>query len=329
MSSIAQRIRTFRSGKRENVALIVLLFGLLVLMAFLSPSRFFRLGNLRSMASQMPELGFLSLGMMVVMITGGINLSVIATANFAGIVAALVMQVSGGSDAAAIVIVPAMVAGLFAAMLVGAGNGLLVAYARVSPILATLGMMTFLNGVMTVMTRGYVISGFPDAFQFIGNGRVVGVPFPLILLISVFLVVALLLRRSAYGLELYLLGSNETAAVYSGIRVRRVLMKTYILSALLSGIAAMVMVSRFNSAKFDYGESYLLVTVLASVLGGTDVNGGFGRVSGLFLAILVLQVVSSGLNLLQVNAFLTRAIWGGILISVMIANFLRHRRTRS
>lgn len=312
---------------RENASLIVLVIVLLVLMAILNPVRFYRIGNLRSMASQLPELGLLSLGMMVVMITGGINLSVIATANLAGIVAAIVMQSTGGPDASALAVVLAMIAGLCAAALVGIANGGLVAYVGVSPILATLGMMTLLNGIMTVVTRGYVISGFPEVFQFVGNGRIVGVPFPLIVLIGVFAAFSVLQKKTPYGLELYLLGSNEIAARYSGIKTRLVLVKTYLFSALLSGFAGLVMISRFNSAKFDYGESYLLVTVLAAVLGGTDVYGGFGKTSGLFLSLIILQIVSSGLNLLQVNAFLTRAIWGGILVTVMIANYLRRRST--
>jgi simple sugar transport system permease protein len=323
MSSVARSLQRFREGHREHFSLLVLLVVLLLLMAFLSPSRFFRIGNLRSMASQMPELGFLSLGMMIVIVTGGINLSVIATANMAGIVTALVLSSAGGADAAAVMIIPAIAAGLLTAVAVGIVNGMLVAHVGVSPILATLGMMTLLNGIMTVMTRGYVISGFPAAFQYIGSGRILGIPFPLVLLIAVFVVFSIILRKSAYGLELYLMGSNETAAMYSGIRTRKVILTTYVLSALLSGIAAMVMISRFNSAKYDYGESYLLVTVLAAVLGGTDVNGGFGKVSGLFFSLMILQVVSSGLNLLQVHAFLTRAIWGGILVTVMIVNYLR------
>jgi len=312
---------------RENLSLVILVVLLLVLMAILNPVRFFRIGNLRSMASQLPELGMLSLGMMVVMVTGGINLSVIATANFAGIVTAIVVQAAGGPEASTGIVLVAVVAGLAAAAMVGLANGGLVAYVGVSPILATLGMMTLLNGIMTVATKGYVISGFPEVFQFVGNGRILGVPFPLLIMIAVFWGFSVVQSRTPFGLELYLLGTNETAAEYSGIRTRRVLVKTYVLSALLSGIAGLIMISRFNSAKFDYGESYLLITVLAAVLGGTDVYGGFGKTSGLFLSLVILQIVSSGLNLLQVNAFLTRAIWGGILVAVMVANFLKQRRT--
>ena len=118
-----------------------------------------------------------------------------------------------------------------------------------------------------------------------------------------------------------MLGSNPTACHFSGIDNRRVLLKTYLISGIYAGIAAIIMMSRFNSAKADYGASYLLMTILAAVLGGTSATGGFGKVSGLVIALIILQVVSNGLNLLRVNNFLTIAIWGIILILVMVANY--------
>jgi simple sugar transport system permease protein len=139
-----------------------------------------------------------------------------------------------------------------------------------------------------------------------------------------------MLRRTPQGINMYMIGSNPTATHYAGVDNRKVLMKTYLLSGLLCGVAALVMISRFNSAKADYGESYLLMTILAAVLGGTDAYGGFGKVSGLVIALIILQLVSSGLNLLGISAFLTIAVWGGIIILVMGVNTLssRHRIAR-
>jgi simple sugar transport system permease protein len=119
-----------------------------------------------------------------------------------------------------------------------------------------------------------------------------------------------------------MIGSNPTATLFSGVNNRSVLMKTYLISGLYTGVAAIIMISRFNSAKADYGESYLLMTVLASVLGGVSAAGGFGKVSGLVIALVILQFVSSGLNLMRVNNFLTIAIWGSILIMVMVIKYL-------
>jgi simple sugar transport system permease protein len=133
---------------------------------------------------------------------------------------------------------------------------------------------------------------------------------------------ALILKRTRLGMNVYMLGSNPVACRFSGVNNARVLLMTYLLSGLYSGIAAIVMMSRFNSAKADYGESYLLMTVLASVLGGTSAAGGSGEILGLVIALIILQLVSSGLNLLRVSNFLTIAIWGIILIGVMAVNHL-------
>ena len=315
--------------QNEFAMLSIIILVVLLLMGVLNPLRFFRLYNLQSMAFQLPELGLLSLGMMVIMLTGGINLSLIASANLSGILMALVLNrlappetfIGSGSGIVLLVIL----VGLAAGVAVGLANGALVAYVGVSPILATLGMMTLLNGVNILITKGYVISGFPPAFQFIGNGKALGIPFPMIIFALIAIVVGIVMKRTPYGLEVYMLGTNETATRYSAVNVPKVLMKSYVISGLLSATAAIVMISRFNSAKSDYGESYLLVTILAAILGGTNVYGGFGKVTGLVLALVILQIISSGLNLLQVNAFITRAIWGMILAAVMIGQYYRIR----
>ena len=313
--------------QNEYALLSIIILIVLLLMGVLNPFRFFRIYNLQSMAFQLPELGLLSLGMMVIMLTGGINLSIIASANLSGILMALMLNrlappetfIGSGSGIVLLVIL----VGLAAGIAVGLANGALVAYVGVSPILATLGMMTLLNGVNILITKGYVISGFPPAFQFIGNGKALGIPFPMIIFALIAVVVGIIMKRTPYGLEVYMLGTNETATRYSAVNVPKVLMKSYVISGLLSATAAIVMISRFNSAKSDYGESYLLVTILAAILGGTSVYGGFGKVTGLVLARVILQIISSGLNLLQVNAFITRAIWGMILAAVMIGQYYR------
>jgi len=297
-----------------------------LLMWLLNPRHFLTLGNFQSMAFQLPELGLLSMAMMVTMLTGGINLSIIATANMTGIVTALILtstiDPAAPPSGAAWLIVLAIAAGLATALIIGLINGALIAGLNVSPILATLGMMTLVNGMTIVITKGYVISGLPNAVRFIGNGTIAGIPFCTILFALCALILAIVLNRTPLGFKIYMLGSNQTASYFAGVSNRAVLFKTYLLSSLYAGIAAMIMMSRFNSAKAGYGASYLLVTVLASVLGGTSASGGFGRVAGIVMALVILQVVSSGFNLLGVSSFLTIAIWGIIIIVVMVVNFI-------
>jgi simple sugar transport system permease protein len=295
-------------------------------MIFLQPD------NFQSMAFQLPELGVLSLAMMITMLTAGINLSIISTANLTGIVIAMILTSGQSADAAGNpttgVIVLALLAGLATAALIGLLNGYLIAALEVSPILATLGTMILLNGLAIVLTRGYVLSGFPESIRFIGNGMVAGVPMPLIIFLLLAGLMALILNRTPLGTKIYLIGSNPVATFFSGVNNRQVLMRTYLISGLYAGMAGIIMISRFNSAKADYGKSYLLMTVLASVLGGVSAAGGFGKVSGLVIALIILQVVSSGFNLMGMNPFLTVALWGTILILVMVVKFLLEQRAQ-
>ncbi len=315
-----------RSRHSELIILGCITTAIFALMWVFNPNQFLRIGNLQNMAFQLPELGLLSLAMMVTMLTGGINLSIIATANLSGIVTALILTAMINPDApppgSGGIIILAICAGLLTAMLIGLLNGILVAVIDVSPILATLGMMILVNGLTIVITKGYVISGLPNAVRFIGNGVVLGIPMGTIIFALCAGIMALILNLTVLGFNIYMVGSNPTASNFAGVNNTAVLIKTYIISGLYAGIAAMIMISRFNSAKAGYGESYLLVTILASVLGGTSAAGGFGKVSGLVMSLIILQIASSGFNLLGVSAFLTIAFWGFIIILVMVVNFI-------
>lgn len=319
-------IRTLYRKYSDTVILSLVMGAVFLLMWILNGNQFVRFDNFQSMAFQLPELGILSLAMMITMLTAGINLSIIASANLTGIIIALIltsgpMSETGGILSGLIVFL-AIVAGLLTAALIGLLNGFLIAKVNVSPILATLGTMILLKGLAIVLTRGYVISGLPQPIRFIGNGLVLGIPMPMIIFILCAAFTAVVLNHTPLGVNIYMIGSNPTACYFAGVDNAKVLIRTYLMSGIFAGIAAIIMISRFNSAKADYGESYLLMTVLASVLGGTSAAGGFGKISGLVLALIILQFVSSGLNLLGVSSFLTIAIWGGILILVMVVNYL-------
>src|SRR5207253_6971654 len=166
-----------------------------------------------------------------------------------------------------------------------------------------------------------IISGFPDAFQWIGNGTVASLPVPFLVLLVAAAGVGLVLTRTRFGISVHMIGSNLEATRYSGVGTRRVITGVYTLSSVLCFIAATLMMARFNSASAEYAQSYLLITILAAVLGGIDPFGGFGRIAGLLISMVILQVISSGLNLLGVNQHLTLAIWGFTLIAVMAIRF--------
>lgn len=323
-------LRNLLGAGSDIRTLALLLVVLMAAFSILLPGEFFKPANFQSMAFQLPELGLLALAMAVTMLTGGINLSIIATANMCGIVTAAILTNTVPGDAAVGIvesgyILLALAAGLGMSVLLGLLNGFIVAYLGVSPILATLGTMTFIDGVAVLLTRGRVISGFPRAVLAIGNGDILGFPTPMVIFLVSALAVAVLLSRTPWGVSVYMIGSNQTATEFSGVKVRSVLMRVYMLSGLLCGLSSLIMISRFNSAKSGYAASYLLITVLASVLGGVNPSGGFGRIPGLVLALAILQVISSGLNLLGVSSHLTIALWGGIIIFIAFLNLLRSR----
>jgi len=299
-----------------SILVIAFLFIILLLFVFF-PGRVLTANNFESMAFQLPELGILSLAIMITMLSGGINLSIIATANMAGIVSAFIMtrMITESMTGSPIpIILLAILAGWLVSLLIGIFNGVLIAYIGVSPILATLGTMTLVGGISILVTKGYVVSGFPEEYQYLGNGIFLGIPIPFLIFLALAILVSILLRRTPFGIANYLIGSNETATRFSGINVNRTLVITYALSGLLCGIASTIMISRFNSAKAGYASSYLLITILISVLGGVDPYGGFGRIGGLVLALFILQLVSSTFNFLGLSSHLTIAIWGLLLL---------------
>jgi len=320
------------SVDNEIKVLSLILAGVIILMTVLSPRHFLRFETFQGIAFQLPELGLLSLAMMITMLTGGINLSIISTANISAITAALILttwivpEVPASTDMWIILI--AIIAALGVSLLVGLFNGFLISIINIPPILATLGTMKLLQGVAFIVTRGYVISGMPNFIRFLGNGKVVGIPMPLIIFIVCAFLMATYLNHTATGFNIFMFGSNPIATLFSGVNNGRVIIKTYMISGLFSGVAAIIMMSRFNSAKAGYGESYLLVTILAAVLGGVKSEGGFGRVKGLILSLVILQVMSMGLNFLGVSAFLTVAFWGLIMIGAMISHFIIEQRNQ-
>jgi len=311
-------------GSAVNVrGLLALLVVLVALFSLLMPTVFPRVATLQAMMYQVPELGLLSLAMTIPLISGGINLAIIATANSAGLLMAWMLTALMPPDATGITLAfwlaGALLAGLLLSIVVGVATGLLVAVMGVHPILVTLGTMTLLHGFSIYFTRGRTISGFPDALILLSNQTVFGVPISFLIFAVVAILAHVLLTRTALGVRIHMIGSNLEATRFSGVDTRRVLVWVYVSSGALSWLAAVIMLARFNSAGADIAQSYLLITVLAAILGGVDPYGGFGRIAGLFVALLILQVIASGFNLINISPHLALASWGLILLAVMAA----------
>ncbi|MGB8814250.1 MAG: ABC transporter permease [Paracoccaceae bacterium] len=300
------------------LAIVVALFGIFA-------PRFLSGANLGSMAFQLPELGLLTLAMLVPIISGGFNLAIIYTANIAGLTLAWVLLQYGGVDAGPGAFILGVVLALAVGAAAGAVMGFVIAYIGAHPILVSLAMMIFLRGLGEFLTRGGDISGFPSFIAPIGHGSILGLPAPLILFLCAALVWHIMLTRTRHGFAVYMIGSNIRAAEYSGLHTKRTLVLIYTFSGLICAVAGILMLSRFNSVRVGHGEALLLITVLACFLGGVDPFGGFGRVVPVVIALVILQVLSSGLNLLGANQHLSTAVWGLFLIGVMVLRALAAR----
>jgi simple sugar transport system permease protein len=227
-------------------------------------------------------------------------------------------------------IVVSILIGMFVGLLAGFANGAIIAGIGVTPILATLATLTLYNGIAVGLRNGQSITGLPEEFVAIGNGSLFGVPMPMVILLVAAIGVAIYINRTGLGMQSVLVGANETAANYSAIGVKKVLYMTYTLSGGLSALAGLIIASRSASANPDYGASYVLLAIVIVVLGGVNPYGGFGTVTGVVLATVVLQMVASGFNALRFSQFFYQLAQGFVLIAVMVLNtYLDRRRLKA
>jgi simple sugar transport system permease protein len=326
-----ERWNKFNTGllaDRKITQLMTITLGTLLIFSILSPNIFFSPNNFKSMSYQVPEIAILSIAVMLSMLTGGIDLSIVSISNAAALVAAYVMRSKSdttGSESLMWIII-ACVLGIIVGLIAGGINSILIAKLDVTPILATLATMTLFNGIAIGMTNGVSVSGLPESFMRVGNGTFFGIPTPFVLMLIIGGAVGVWINRTSLGLKVFLVGTNRKAAQYSVMGDRKVIAWVYVVSGLLSALAGLIIASRTSAASPDFGSSYILLAIVIVVLGGVNPMGGFGTVTGVILATVVLQMVASGFNALRFSQFLYLAAQGGVLIFVMILNVVLERR---
>ena len=308
-------MKKLKNVDKNTSLLFVLVILIFAVMAVLQPSAFLGLANIQGMCIQFPEFGIMALGMMLAMIAGGIDLSLVGIANFASIVGATIMVKMGGTNGS---IVLGIIAAIIIGLLCGTFNGFMIGYLQIPPMLVTLCGLQLYTGLGLAITKGPALTGLPESFSAIANGVIGIVPIATIIFLICALVVAFMLRSTVYGQQVCFMGTNNTASRYSGINNLKITIMTYGTSGILGGIAGVIMASHYNSAKSDYGSSYTLLTLLIVVLGGTNPDGGKGSVLGGSLAVLVLQLVSSAFNIMRINSFLKTFVWGLILLVIIV-----------
>ena len=325
-ASFLSRIHVER-GIGRMVVLLVLAFAFFAIM---KPAVFLNPLNLQNLMVASPEIGILAVAMAFAMMTGGIDLSLVASANLTAITVSTVYSaVAAGDPGQAESMAPLiLLLGLGVGLLAGLFNAFLIATVGIAPILATLASMQIFNGLAIVWTGGKTLYGAPAALGAIGKSTVAGIPVLFILFVVIALLVGVVLSRTPFGRRTMLQGANPVAAQYSGIRRSSVLYGTYLLTGLLGGCAGLVFLARNPTASADYGSSYVLLVIVIAVLGGTNPMGGYATVTGVVLAALVLQVVQSGFTALRLSSYEYAIAQGVILIAVMVFDQLRLKRWR-
>jgi len=295
----------------RRYGILIGLIGLITAFSILS-ERFFTISNMLIVMRQTSIVAFLAVGMTFVIMGAGIDLSVGSVLAFSGAVGAGVMQ-NGG-------IFFGILAGLALGTALGAFNGIVITKLKIPAFIATLAMMAIARGGTLVYTDGRPITGLPSSFAFLGRGYIGNVPFPIILMLIIFILAYIILKLTRFGRYVYATGGNINAARASGIKVDNVIISTFAISGFLSGLTGMVLASRLNSAQPTAGVGYELDAIAAVVLGGTNLFGGEGELWGTLVGAFIMGILNNGLNMLNVSSFYQQVVKGiVILIAVTVA----------
>ncbi len=298
---------------------VVMLIVLLVAMSLATPE-FSKFNNLANVARQVSICAIIATGMTFVIITGGIDLSVGSLVALTACIAMTVIDKLGWDTVR-------LATGVLVGALGGAANGAVIAWARVPPFICTLAGLTVFRGLALIVTKGVPIIKFEGTFRFVGQGVVLGIPIPVVIMFLVVLIMQTVLRRTAFGAYVYAVGGNEEASRLAGIKVAWVKFWSYVLCGVLTGVAGMVLMARLSSAQPAVGEGFELDAIAAVVLGGTSLMGGRGSVWNTLVGALVIGVLNNGMNLMGVHTHYQLVAKGVIIVfAVLLDSYLKRRR---
>ena len=315
---ISQALTGFREG---TVILIIIAVG--VILSFLTP-HFLTGDNLRTTAIGFSADGIVAIGMTMALVSGGFDLSVGSILGLTSVSVASMFSLG-------VNIWPAMLIGLMIALIVGLLNGLLIGKVGINPFITTLATMSIARGAAYVITRGSPISikDCPDCFRFLGRGDIGGLPFIVLIFFILAILGDLMMRRSAPVRKVFYTGSNEKAAILSGINTTRVKIGVFLLTAFLAGIAGVLSVARFGVATPTQGSSTEMRVISAAVIGGASLSGGEGSILGTVLGVILLNIINNALVLLNISVYWQSLISGVILITAVTIDHVAHQRKLS
>jgi ribose transport system permease protein len=299
----------------RSYGIVIAFILIIVAMSILSPV-FMTVTNVLNIIRQSSIYGIMAIGMTFVILTGGIDLSVGSMLAISGALAAGSVKAGLGLF---LPIVIALAVGLGCGLL----NGVFVTLGRITPFVVTLGMMSIARGLTLIYTKGYPISGFHDAFRFIGGGDIASIPFPIILFMITTVLAWAILTQTRLGRYTYAIGGNEETVKLSGINAGLYKTVVYMISGVTSAISALILTSRLNSAEPVAGQGYELDVIAAVVIGGTSLMGGRGSVWGTLIGALLIGAINNGMNLLGISPYFQLVVKGVIIIGAVLLDRLR------
>ena len=316
----------------SKYAIYVVFVAMCIVMSILSPV-FLTVANLLNVMTQMASIGLLALGVTIIIITRGIDLSSGSVLAVAAVVSASTAQTLDWGMRMypnlpeLPVIVPILVA-LGVGALCGLINGALIAYTGIPPFIATLGMMIIARGAALLYSDGRPISSLIDSYQWIGQGNISGVPVPVVIFLVMALFTYVLLNYTRFGKYAYAIGGNETAAYVSGINVTKYKILVYVYAGLLAGIAALILTARINSGQPGLGNMYELDAIAAATVGGVSHAGGIGTIQGTIVGTMIMGVLQNGLDLLNVSAYWQQVVKGLVIVVAVIFDMKRQKKSK-
>ncbi len=285
--------------------------------------------NLLNVANKNAVIGVIAVGMTMVIITAGIDLSVGSLVALAAVVAAWLIAGRGGAEASLGTMLMSSLAAIALCAAVGAFSGLMVTVFKVPPFIVTLAMMWVASGAAYILCQGESIADVPDSFTWLGMGSdLFGLPNTVVLMLVVFAVGHLLMARTVLGRHIYAIGGNRQAARLSGVRVNRVLLVVYTISGTLAGVGGVMLASRYGSGTANYGRMYELYAIAAVVVGGTSLAGGEGRILGTLIGVLTIAVVQNAMNLLEIGSYAQNVVLGLIVLAVVLLDTVKRQGFR-
>ncbi len=312
----------------NNKRLLGMLVLVIIVLSIATGGSFASLGQFKVIAYLFPEMGVLALGMMLAMISGGIDLTVVAVADLTGILSCLLIKQIMPENASFPVQILILVITLLASMCMGAVCGIftgsLISRVGIRAMVASLGASDIILGIAVGITNGSSVKNLPPILYKVVNFELFGlIPGTTIVFIICAAIIAFILNKTAMGFKIYMIGSNKTAARFAGINDNKIIIMTYMISGMLSAVAGLLMCGHFNSARSDFGKSYLTPAILICVLAGVNPNGGSGRISGIVFAVIILQALSSGFSIFpNISDYYKNLIWGVVLIGIMVFNHI-------